>query len=1515
MRTTLQIQSNTTLNNILKDYQGVFNVQNQMATGQRVNNPSDDPLATNEGMRLDSMISKVNQYNRNIITGSSFLGLSDGVINNMNKLLTKAKSLTTASANEITTHEMQQANAVEIQSILSEIISLANAEEAGRYLFGGTQTQNAPYEVVGSRYVYYKGNEENINVQVDSATFMPINTTGEDVFGSMTSTLSSADLSPDVTFGKTYSTRLDDLNNGLGVPEGSINIKYSAFPDNGLNIDLSGCDTIEDVAKAVEVATREASKEEWNPDNRAGAPYSYLAKRYIKVEVNPDRNGIQLIETDDVWEATKNVPEHRPPDYPGFTNPSLLSVSDVAGGMTASRLGIVGTIKYSADPLETQQVIPQALVGKDIDPKVSSVTLLADLEGYVDSPFTITNGALPEKVGILEVNDTSNNFRDWTLNGLTKGVNTDKDGELYIKTEETYTGSGEYYINIYKGSSYLSEDLVAQGLYKAGMIDLEEKNSSGINGTVGMPTTPMPIAPTTIKGVFNESFTSTISVPAYEKELNDLSYHDVISEFRLRGMSPGRDPQSMGSDTTDSDGNFNLEVLADYSAVINQEANNYLTDVQIDYSGLPNGVENFDFVSDGTNIFVYEAGAAQIPANLMATGTATIPGGANFDFVANTASFPEMTDSAFTATVKLPLAAGTDVVRVEETLTVNVYNGSINPRSLIATGELPQGQSRGTIDLQGVGNFDYLAGSVYVDWNDNIDPTTGSVYDDPASLSPQTQLKYNMKATFATVEDLTNAVNMSNTYTTAKVSDDGNGIDIVSQLAGAHMIVTENIPLANHYNDYGQLGDINLTSVINNFNTDYDGKIYTNISTTKMEEVTVPVSANNPCTIYETAVEFYNDNPQDSEFDIDSNLVGVAKIQAAYDSTADKWYKLDNVSGDWNEVTYPEDGRISINQSNHSGLEGTVVLNNIRIPESPYETSSYFDPAAASGEKHLEDAIVIDTRSFKFAGTADAEGVVYDQLESASFTNAITGVNTDNDGNIHATVGYDVSGDTSGLLNQLNITGVIDSDGVAPTVPVTVGNTDIDGKLYSVTSYSVTGQNATTYPQMQQLEIRSVTRGVDSAPDSKIYVEIDAAGRTVNFYNNSAKNPTDLVASSSIPAGAGPHTISITPISGNYSLKGNVTIPDTATAPLTDESLVIDLTKTSVALYNDSSLTTDSIVAAGNSDANGKVDFTSYNNSNIGGSVSFPIPDDGVLRPTYSEDISINTREREVILYSDEGYSQRVAQGSLDNFAGGSVSLQDLNESNLGGILNFNNVVASTDTNSQVQDLIVDGVKIGANTNVNGMLYMAVAETAPGSGTYTATLYDSNDPAGTAVASGSVDMTTGIVNLAEVGGSGITGSAKIGNPPSWFPIEQNTAGDLIHIDVNGQDPDLLISQPLGLQNSGHHREENIFTTLNDVLDGMNNDDVDALHNLIDKFKIDHNRVLTSQAEIGTRAARLEMLEYRHDDEVLNFTKIRASRIELDYSKAIVEYQAAQNVFDAALKTTAQLVPMSLVDYV
>ncbi len=1496
------------INNILNDYARLYNVQNQMATGQKVNKPSDNALATNEALRLDAVIARTRQYNTNIISGNSFLSLSDGTLSNMHALLNSAKSLTVSSASETTTHEMRQANTVEIQSTLTEIISLANAEEAGRYLFGGTETTEPPYEIVGTRYVYYKGNEESIKIQSDAATYTNINSTGSEVFGSMTSTLMSEDLSPKLSLSSSYSTRLDDLNNGLGIPAGSINIRYSAYPDNGINIDLSDCDTLADVAEKIEAETKAASAE-LNPKKTAGAPVSYIAQRYIKVELNPDGNGIQLIETDPIWETTADLPDKRPPDYPAFTNPSSLEVTDVGGGLVATRLGISGEVNYTVDPLNISKVIPTPLVGVDVDAALTKNTLLCNLKNYVDRPFTITNGALPNKVGIIEIDDSANNFSNWTLNGLDSGINTDKDGGLYVRMEETASGSGEYYLRIYKNDSYLSKDLVAQSTevltspVNVGLIAIDEQNQSGITGSVQMPAVSLPTPPTTLQAQFDESFSATISVPAFIQELQESEYHNVTDEFRLSGMMRGRDPQDKGDDTCSYDGEFYMEVSNSYTGVVSGDPTGQMQSANINTANL---VRGFDTDANG-DVYLRMDGANTIGVYSDSTYT-TLVANATWNVGDSSVSFTSVGGHNFTGTMSvedagaLPVVGSEAKLSIESNVEVNVYNSATAPRSLIATGTLPEGAESGMVDLKGTDNFSYLSGSVYVDWTKNLNPSTGFEYFQSDGVTPQDKITYDMTSTFNTVEDLMNAVNSSNTYTTASIDDDGNSLNITSHLAGAHMIVTESMNRINHYNDNGQLGEINLTSIINDFNTEFDGKIYSNITTKTGDTVTIGAAT---CTKYTTTVELFNNTPTDDDFDEETDLVGSTKSEAAYDASTNTWYQYDSINGTWNSVSnYPQNTALSITQSNHSGLNGTLELNSIRLPQPPYTETTYFDPDAAAGQKNLSAAIVIDTKSSVFNNNIDGAGSSYGFLDYSEITNALQGINTDDDGNLYVTTGFKVTNDTDEQLNKLELRGIIDGT-----------NTDANGELFAVTSYAIENDNSSASGgrQINQLSLKNFTRGNESTLDGKIYAQIDTGTGFINFYNddpNAIPSTATLVGRGTIAAF--PAQVTITPQNG-YKLTGSLYLDGGVSD---DGNIVIDLNRGSVMMYEDSTLNPNTLVAAGNSDSNGDVELLEENSSGISGEALLPAPG-GKQDISFDNNITIDTRERQLIAYSDADYIHRVATGSFSQFAGGEVDLTALNSSKLGGSMYFNSVVESTDTAKQIQNLSLDGIKLGVNTNVNGQLYMEVTENPPASGTWEVNVFTTDDPAiaGNRVATGTIDMDTGIVTLTQDNASGISGSLKVADPPAWYPTAQNTAGGLVQIDVSGQDNDLVVSPQRGLQNSGENREENIFTTLNDVMDAMNNDDVEKLHDLLENFETDHNRILTARANIGTRIDRLDLLTSRHEDEIINFVTLRSERIDLDYSSAVVEYQTAQNVFDAALKTTAQIMPMSLVDYV
>ena len=85
---------------------------------------------------------------------------------------------------------------------------------------------------------------------------------------------------------------------------------------------------------------------------------------------------------------------------------------------------------------------------------------------------------------------------------------------------------------------------------------------------------------------------------------------------------------------------------------------------------------------------------------------------------------------------------------------------------------------------------------------------------------------YNLKATFATIEDFKRAVDEAGVYVKASVADDGKSIQFTSTLAGAYLTVSEDTDCYEQMNDkYQQLSGLNLDGLVKGVNTDSYGNV------------------------------------------------------------------------------------------------------------------------------------------------------------------------------------------------------------------------------------------------------------------------------------------------------------------------------------------------------------------------------------------------------------------------------------------------------------------------------------------------------------------------------------------------------------------------------------------------------------------------------------------------------------------------------------------------------------------
>lgn len=151
-------------------------LQQQISSGSRINQPSDDPVSAQQVLNLKALMAATDQYSRNIQTGTTWLNQIDSSMSNMNSILTRAKELATQMANGSYTASDRQSAALEVTQLRDQMISLGNTQIAGKYIFGGFVSDRPPFDANGN----FSGTDDDVNIQVDqgSNSKIPINYSG-----------------------------------------------------------------------------------------------------------------------------------------------------------------------------------------------------------------------------------------------------------------------------------------------------------------------------------------------------------------------------------------------------------------------------------------------------------------------------------------------------------------------------------------------------------------------------------------------------------------------------------------------------------------------------------------------------------------------------------------------------------------------------------------------------------------------------------------------------------------------------------------------------------------------------------------------------------------------------------------------------------------------------------------------------------------------------------------------------------------------------------------------------------------------------------------------------------------------------------------------------------------------------------------------------------------------------------------------------------------------------------------
>lgn len=183
MRITNNMLINNMINYIGNNLTRMNGYQSQLATGKKIQVPSDDPVVAARALKLRTDVSEIEQYKKNVKDAQSWLDMTEDTLAKIGDVMQRVRELTVQGANGTNTPDDTQKINSEMEQLRDQLIHLGNTTYAGRYIFSGFKTDQKPLdEITGAFMIDIDTSLENIKYEIGIGDDININVAGGDLF-------------------------------------------------------------------------------------------------------------------------------------------------------------------------------------------------------------------------------------------------------------------------------------------------------------------------------------------------------------------------------------------------------------------------------------------------------------------------------------------------------------------------------------------------------------------------------------------------------------------------------------------------------------------------------------------------------------------------------------------------------------------------------------------------------------------------------------------------------------------------------------------------------------------------------------------------------------------------------------------------------------------------------------------------------------------------------------------------------------------------------------------------------------------------------------------------------------------------------------------------------------------------------------------------------------------------------------------------------------------------------------
>jgi flagellar hook-associated protein 3 FlgL len=168
--------------------EAIYKLEQQIATGKKIEYASDDPATAVTSMSLRSSLNMSNAYLNTMYTTNDWMSATEKAMKDITELATRALTLAQSSISDTQGADERAITGKEMESIILQAVEIANTNHLGNYIFSGFQVNTVPFTytppatppALGT--VTYNGDTSDIVRTISPGHNITININGDATF-------------------------------------------------------------------------------------------------------------------------------------------------------------------------------------------------------------------------------------------------------------------------------------------------------------------------------------------------------------------------------------------------------------------------------------------------------------------------------------------------------------------------------------------------------------------------------------------------------------------------------------------------------------------------------------------------------------------------------------------------------------------------------------------------------------------------------------------------------------------------------------------------------------------------------------------------------------------------------------------------------------------------------------------------------------------------------------------------------------------------------------------------------------------------------------------------------------------------------------------------------------------------------------------------------------------------------------------------------------------------------------